>query len=85
MRVYTIHHKLLFIFSQSEPKFELAEPLSLTRLMPPGVDIDGKSDSPIHNLKYLNLVNQYECLFYKVTYSGVDVLPQLLFLHKGTC
>ena len=30
------------------PSLSPAEPLSPTRLMPPGVDVDGKSDSPIH-------------------------------------
>jgi hypothetical protein len=64
------------------PSLSPAEPLSRTRLIPPGVDIDGKSDSPIHNFDYLNLVNRYVCLFYKVTYLDVDVLPQLLLLHR---
>jgi hypothetical protein len=36
-----------------------------------------RRDSPIHNLDYLNLVGPYVCLFYKVTYSDVDVLQQL--------
>ena len=46
------------------PSLSLAEPLSPTRLIPPGVDVDGKSGSPIHNVDYLNLVNRYVCLFY---------------------
>jgi hypothetical protein len=64
------------------PSLSPAEPLPPTRLMAPRVDVDGKSDSPIHNLDYLNLVDPYVCLFYKVTYSDVDVLPQLLLLHR---
>ncbi len=59
-----------------------AEPLFPTRLMPPGVDADGKSHSSKHDLDYLNLVNRYVCLFYKVTCSDVDVLPQLLLLYR---
>ena len=51
--------------------------LSPTRLRPPEVDIEGNSDSPIHNLSYLNLVNRYVCLFYKVTYLDVDVLHRV--------
>jgi len=46
------------------PSLSPAEPLSPTRLIPPRADIDGKSDSPIHNIDYLNLVNRYVCLFY---------------------
>jgi hypothetical protein len=64
------------------PSLSPAEPLSPTWLKPPGVDIDGKSDSPIHNLNYLNLVNRSVCLFCEVTYSDVNVLPQLLLLHR---
>ena len=46
------------------PSLSPAEPLSPTRLIPPGVDVDGKSGSPIHNVDYLNLVNRYVCLYY---------------------
>ncbi len=52
--------------------------------MPPGVDVDGRSDSRIRNLDYLNLVNRYVRLFYKVTDSDIDVLPQLLLHRVGT-
>ena len=55
--------------------------------MPPGVDqldVDGKSDSRIHNLDYLNLVNRYVCLFYRVTYSGVDVLSHSYCFFTGS-
>jgi hypothetical protein len=47
--------------------------------MPPGVDVDGMSDSRIHNLDYLNSVNRYGRQFYKVTYSDVDAL---MFSHS---
>jgi hypothetical protein len=65
------------------PSLSSAEPLSPTRFIPPGVDIDGKSNSPIHNLDYLNLVNRYVCQFYSdILGPNVDVLPQLLLLHR---
>ena len=66
------------------PSLSTAEPLSPTRPMPPGVDVDGRSDSRIRNLDYLNLVNRYVRLFYKVTDSDIDVLPQLLLHRVGT-
>jgi hypothetical protein len=42
-----------------------AEPLSPTLLRTPEVDVNRKSDSPIHNLDYLNLVDRYVCPFVK--------------------
>ena len=64
------------------PSLSPAEPSFPTRLIPPGVDVDGKSDSRIHNLDYLNLVNRYAYPFNEVTHSDVDVLSQLLLLYR---
>ncbi|KAF8496754.1 putative phosphatase regulatory subunit-domain-containing protein [Russula emetica] len=50
------------------PSFSPAEPVSPTRLLPPGLDMDGKKDSPIHHLDYNNFVNRY-CFY---TGSGSD-------------
>ena len=48
----------------------------------PWVDVDGKSNSPIHYLDHLILVNRYAYPFNKMTYSDVDVLPQPLLLYS---
>jgi hypothetical protein len=40
------------------PSLSPTELLSPTRLTHPGMDVDEKSDSPIHNLDYNNLVNR---------------------------
>jgi len=50
------------------PSLSPAEPVSPTRLLPPGLDMDEKSDSPIHHLDYNNFVNRY-CFY---TGSGPD-------------
>jgi hypothetical protein len=80
-RKYTIHDQQLFSFSQSEPRFEPSRTVITYAAYSPRVNVDGKSNS-IHNLDYLNLVNRYAYPFYKMTYSDVDVLPQLLLLYS---
>jgi hypothetical protein len=54
------------------PSLSPAEPVSPTRLMPPGLDIDEKSNTPLHHLDYHNFVNRYVYLFYWMIYLDVD-------------
>jgi hypothetical protein len=54
------------------PSLSPAEPVSPTRLLPPGLETDEKSNSPIHHLDYHNFVNRYVHLFYWVIYLDVD-------------
>jgi hypothetical protein len=55
------------------PSLSPAEPPSPTRLML-HLD-DGKSDSPIHQSDYLELVNRYVNLLYRGTFLDADNLP----------
>ena len=54
------------------PSLSPAEPVSPTRLMPPGLDMDEKSNLPIHHLDYHNFVNRYVYLLYWMVYLDID-------------
>jgi hypothetical protein len=59
------------------PSLSPAEPMSPTRLLPPGLDMDEKNDSPIHHLDYNNFVNRCVYLFNWTIY--LDTNP---FFHS---
>ena len=52
--------------------------------MLPGLDMDEKSDSPIHSLDYNNIVNRYPCLFYRVIYLDVDLFSRSYCFNTGS-
>jgi hypothetical protein len=53
------------------PSLSPAEPVSPTRLLPPGLDMDGKNDASIHHLDYNNFVNRYVYLFNWTIYLDI--------------
>ena len=54
------------------PSLSPAEPVSPTRLLPPGLDMHEKGDSLIHHLDYNNFVNRCVYLFYWMVYLGLN-------------
>jgi hypothetical protein len=54
------------------PSLSPAEPVSPTRLLPPGLDMDEKNDSPIHHLDYNNFVNRCVYIFNWTIYLVIN-------------
>jgi hypothetical protein len=66
------------------PSLSPAEPVSPTRLLPPGLDMDEKSNSAIHHLDYHNFVNRYVYLSYWVIYLDVDSFFHSYCFYTGS-
>ena len=66
------------------PSLSPAEPVSPTRLMPPGLDMDEKSNLPIHHLDYHNFVNRYVHLFYWMICLDIDSFFHSYCFYTGS-
>ena len=66
------------------PSLSPAEPVLPTRLLPPGLDMDEKNDSPIHQLDYSNFVNRYVHLYYWTIYLDTNSFFHSYCFYTGS-
>jgi hypothetical protein len=66
------------------PSLSPAEPVSPTRLLPPGLDVDEKNDSPIHHLDYNNFVNRCVYLFNWTIYLDINSFFHSYCFYTGS-
>jgi hypothetical protein len=66
------------------PSLSPAEPVSPTRLLPPGLDMDEKTDSSIHHLDYNNFVNRCVYLFNWAIYLDINSFFHSYCFYTGS-
>jgi Carbohydrate/starch-binding module (family 21) len=66
------------------PSLSPAEPVSPTQLLPPGLDMDGKNDSPIRHLDYHNFVNRCVYLFNWTIYLDINSFFHSYCFYTGS-